>query len=102
MISNDTKALARDLAARCLALPVDNNDRSLLAFETHGKPNTVFDTGIYTKNRAMRMAYSSKAGKDSPLLPILGSSSDVAAHLINVPPRDVFTPPQLLPTLHRE
>ena len=94
------------LHARCLEMDAGLAERELLTYtketvkaEDHVKYRSVFDVTIYTKNRAMRMAYCCKRNKPHPMLPVLGSSTDVAAHLVNVVPADVFVPPQLLPPI---
>ena len=104
MTSTDSKRIARALAARTHALSTDDTDRALTVWkkETKGifQLKSVFDIGVYTPYRAMRMAYCVKRGKDNPLRPVLDSSDDTNAHLVNVVPPEEFTPPHLVPPLN--
>ena len=100
MVGLGTAAFAGVLHARCLDLDADHADRPLLTYTTaKGHLRSVVDVTIYSMNRPMRMAFCCKRNKPHPMLPILGSSTDVAAHLVNHVSADVFVPPQLLPPL---
>ena len=99
MVNLTSKRFAKELYDRCFALSMDHADRRLLTWEKKGKPLSAFDQEIYTKNRKMRMAFCCKLDLANPMLPVLGSSTDVAAHMVNVAPPEVFTPPLMLPPL---
>lgn len=89
---------------RCVALPAEHPERALLTYKSRSlvdkdKLRSIVDVSIYTMNRPMRMAFSCKRNKFCPLLPVLGSSSDIAAHLVTIVPPELFVPPQRLPPL---
>lgn len=96
----DAAAAARLAHLRCLRLPTDHTERVLLTYRTaKGQLRTVVDVTIYSMNRPMRMAFSCKRNKPHPLLPVLGSSDNIAAHLVNLVPPEHFVPPQHMPPL---
>jgi hypothetical protein len=100
MTSVATARVAAALHASSMALPPGHPERHLLAYRSaKGVPRSVFDTSVYSMNKAMRMAYCCKREKHAPMMPTLGSSLDGAAHLVNVTPPELFTPPQRLPPL---
>ena len=97
-VSMRSLALVNKLYRRCFDMPPANPIRPLLVYrKPDGRLMTVFDQTVYSMNQAMRMPFCCKLGENNPLLPILGSSSDIAAHLVNVVPPDLFSPPEMLP-----
>ena len=93
-------AIASQLNRRALALPDDDLDRSVLVWTHKGSFKSVFDPSIYSDFRSMRMAFCNKLSKatSTKLQPVLGSSDDISAHLVNVWP-DVYARPEVLPAL---
>ena len=97
----NTKDVAAEIHKRIFALKANDDVKHLLTWKKKTKSGDVdrssVDPSIYTNGRLMRMAYCTKRGEGSILKPILGSSRSVEAHLVQVLPPEVFSPPAVLP-----
>ncbi|KAL6065303.1 DNA-directed primase/polymerase protein [Balamuthia mandrillaris] len=63
-------------------------DRLFVRNERGDKETFFVDMGVYSRNRNFRMAYSSKVGKNRPLLPLLSSSRSPSSSSAATPPSD--------------